>query len=144
MACALDQARAAQVAGEVPVGAVLVLGDNLIAAAHNRTLTDRDPTAHAEMLVLRAAARWIGNHRLVGTTLYVTLEPCAMCAGAIVQARVTRVVFGARDPRAGAVVSVFQVLDEARLNHRPDWCADVLAHESSALLQGFFRARRGG
>lgn len=142
MAQALDLAAAAQRAGEVPVGAVLVRDGEQIAGAHNRTLTDCDPTAHAELLVLRAGARALGNHRLVGTTLYVTLEPCAMCAGAIVQARVARVVFGARDPRAGALVSVFRVLDEPRLNHRPAWCADVLADESAALLQGFFRARR--
>jgi tRNA(adenine34) deaminase len=167
MTRALALARAAQAAGEVPVGAVLVLGDDVIAQAHNRTLLDGDPTAHAEMVVLREAARVSGgywhhmrqetpaaevmdhvfqdalrNHRLVGTTLYVTLEPCAMCAGALVQARVARLVFGAFDPRAGAVCSVFRVLDEPRLNHRVAWTGGVMADESAALLQAFFRARR--
>jgi tRNA(adenine34) deaminase len=142
MTRALALARAAQAAGEVPVGAVLVLGDDVIAQAHNRTLLDGDPTAHAEMVVLREAARVLGNHRLVGTTLYVTLEPCAMCAGALVQARVARLVFGAFDPRAGAVCSVFRVLDEPRLNHRVAWTGGVMADESAALLQAFFRARR--
>lgn len=142
MARALAQAALAADAGEVPVGAVLVRDGQVLAEAHNRTLTDGDPTAHAEMVALRAGARAAGNHRLVDTTLYVTLEPCAMCAGALVQARVSRVVFGAADLRAGAVASVFRVFDAAPLNHHPAWCGGVMAGESAALLREFFRARR--
>ena len=127
MARAIDLARAAQAQGEVPVGAVLVVGDHVLGEGYNQPIGACDPTAHAEIVALRAAASLAANYRLPGSTLYVTLEPCAMCAGAIVQARVARVVFGARDPRAGAAGSVFHVLGEARLNHRPAVHEGILA-----------------
>ncbi len=139
---ALELARAAERAGEVPVGAVLVRGEEELFGAGNRTVTDCDPTAHAEMAALRGAARRAGNYRLAGTTLYVTVEPCAMCAGAILQARVDRVVYGADDPKGGAVRSCFAVLDNPKLNHRVAVTAEVLAEECAALLQTFFAARR--
>jgi len=144
MACAIELARIAESQGEVPVGAVLVRNDAQLAQGHNRPIGACDPTAHAEIVALRAAATQAGNYRLPGSTLYVTLEPCAMCAGAIVQARVARVVFGARDPRAGAAGSVFQVFGEARLNHRPVVVEGVLADSCGALLSDFFRRRRAG
>ena len=139
---ALELARRAADAGEVPVGALLVAEDTCIAEAWNRPIRDRDPTAHAEVIALRTAAVRRGNYRLPGTTLYVTLEPCAMCAGAIVLARVARVVFGACDPRAGAAGSVLHVLGERRLNHRPCLHGGVLAERAGALLEEFFRRRR--
>ncbi len=142
MARAVALARVAESQGEVPVGAVLVRDDVLLAEGYNRPISACDPTAHAEIVALRAAAAQAGNYRLPGSTLYVTLEPCAMCAGAIVQARVARVVFGARDPRAGAAGSVFQVFGEARLNHRPVVVEGVLAEPCGALLSDFFRRRR--
>jgi tRNA(adenine34) deaminase len=142
MRLALEEARLAAQAGEVPVGAVIVLEDKVVAAAGNRTLADGDPTAHAEIVALRAAARALGNYRLTGAALYVTLEPCAMCAGALVQARVTRLVYGADDPKGGAVRTCFNVLDSPRLNHRVEITAGVLADECAALLQAFFTARR--
>nr|ART37897.1 F504 [uncultured bacterium] len=144
MARAIELARVAESQGEVPVGAVLVRDDVLLAEGYNRPISACDPTAHAEIVALRAAAAQAGNYRLPGSTLYVTLEPCAMCAGAIVQARVQRVVFGARDPRAGAAGSVFQVFGEARLNHRPVVVEGVLAENCGALLSDFFRRRRAG
>ena len=144
MARAIELARVAESQGEVPVGAVLVRDDVLLAEGYNRPISACDPTAHAEIVALRAAAAQAGNYRLPGSTLYVTLEPCAMCAGAIVQARVARVVFGARDPRAGAAGSVFQVFGEARLNHRPVVVEGVLAENCGALLSDFFRRRRAG
>ena len=144
MARAIELARVAESQGEVPVGAVLVRDDVLLAEGYNRPISACDPTAHAEVVALRAAAAQAGNYRLPGSTLYVTLEPCAMCAGAIVQARVQRVVFGARDPRAGAAGSVFQVFGEARLNHRPVVVEGVLAENCGALLSDFFRRRRAG
>ncbi len=144
MARAIELARVAESQGEVPVGAVLVRDDVLLAQGYNRPISACDPTAHAEIVALRAAAAQAGNYRLPGSTLYVTLEPCAMCAGAIVQARVARVVFGARDPRAGAAGSVFQVFGEARLNHRPVVVEGVLAENCGALLSDFFRRRRAG
>jgi len=144
MARAIELARIAESQGEVPVGAVLVRNDLQLAQGHNRPIGACDPTAHAEIVALRAAATQAGNYRLPGSTLYVTLEPCAMCAGAIVQARVARVVFGARDPRAGAAGSVFQVFGEARLNHRPVVVEGVLADSCGALLSDFFRRRRTG
>jgi len=144
MARAIELARIAESQGEVPVGAVLVRNDVQLAQGHNRPIGACDPTAHAEIVALRAAATQAGNYRLPGSTLYVTLEPCAMCAGAIVQARVARVVFGARDPRAGAAGSVFQVFGEARLNHRPVVVEGVLADSCGALLSDFFRRRRTG
>ena len=142
MTRAIELARAAEAEGEVPVGAILVAGDSVLGEGYNRPIGACDPTAHAEIVALRAAASQAANYRLPGSTLYVTLEPCAMCAGAIVQARVGRVVFGARDPRAGAAGSVFQVFGEARLNHRPAVTEGVLAERCSLLLTEFFRRRR--
>ena len=142
MARAIDLARAAQAQGEVPVGAVLVVGDHVLGEGYNQPIGACDPTAHAEIVALRAAASLAANYRLPGSTLYVTLEPCAMCAGAIVQARVARVVFGARDPRAGAAGSVFHVLGEARLNHRPAVHEGILAGRCGELLRNFFQERR--
>lgn len=142
MQLALEQARLAERAGEVPIGAVLVANGQVLAAAGNRTITDCDPTAHAEIVVLRAAARLRGNYRLTDATLYVTLEPCAMCAGAIVQARLARVVYGADDPKGGAVRTVFKILNDRRLNHELEITGGVLAEESARLLQTFFQARR--
>ena len=139
---ALDAARAAQQLDEVPVGAVIVSGGQLIAFAGNRTRTACDPTAHAEILVLRAAARVIGNYRLTDAALYSTLEPCAMCAGALVQARVARLIYGAPDERFGAVVSQWQLCDNSSLNHRMEITSGVLENECRALMQTFFRARR--
>ncbi|MDD3651620.1 tRNA adenosine(34) deaminase TadA [Immundisolibacter sp.] len=144
MARAVELALAAEAEGEVPVGAVLVAGEVVLGEGYNRPIGACDPTAHAEIVALRAAAARLANYRLPGSTLYVTLEPCAMCAGAIVQARVGRVVFGARDPRAGAAGSVFQVFGEARLNHRPGVTEGVFAERCSALLTEFFRRRRPG
>ncbi len=139
---ALRLARRAAAAGEVPVGAVVVRSGRLLAAAANAPIARRDPSAHAEILALRRAAARCGNYRLPGATLYVTLEPCVMCVGAIVQARLERVVFGAADPRAGAVTTVFRLLDDSNLNHRAAWTGGVEAEAAGALLQGFFRARR--
>ncbi len=128
----------------MPVGAVVVQGDQVVATAHNERERRGDPTAHAEVLALRAAAEALGSWRLLETTLYVTLEPCAMCAGAIVLARVPRVVFAADDPKAGAAGSVLDVLGEPRLNHRPEVVGGILAERSAELLRGFFRDRREG
>ncbi|MEE4638953.1 MAG: tRNA adenosine(34) deaminase TadA [Wenzhouxiangella sp.] len=139
---ALALAGRAETIGEVPVGAVLVRDDEILGEGFNTLIRDHDPSAHAEMTAIRAAASRVGNYRLPGTTLYVTLEPCAMCAGAIVQARIGRVVFGADDPRTGAARSVFNVLDHPALNHRCEVVAGVLAEESGDLLRAFFRARR--
>ncbi len=142
MARALEQARAAAALGEVPVGAVLVRDGRLIAEAHNLTHTLSDPTGHAEAVVLRRAAALQGDFRLEETTLYVTLEPCAMCAGAIVLARVPRVVYGAMDPKAGMSGSLGNLLQDERLNHRCDLTLGVLGEASGELLRGFFRRRR--
>lgn len=142
MGQALDLARNAEAHGEVPVGAVLVAGGQVIATGRNSPIESSDPTAHAEVQALRAAARELGNYRLPDTTLYVTLEPCAMCAGAIVHARVARVVYGCADPRGGAAGTVFNVLDCAELNHRVSVTSGVRADECKALLQAFFRTRR--
>ena len=142
MRLALEQARAAELTGEVPVGAVIVQEGELLVASANRTVRDQDPTAHAEILALREASRILGTWRLTGCTLYVTLEPCAMCAGAIVLARVSRVVFGAWDDKAGMGGSVGDLLRHSRLNHRPEVANGVLAEESAALLTNFFQARR--
>ncbi|MBV8858724.1 MAG: nucleoside deaminase [Acidobacteria bacterium] len=140
---ALGAAQAAARAGEVPVGACVVGADGaLLAAAGNRTRTDCDPTAHAEVLALRAAARRVGNYRLTGAVVYATVEPCAMCAGALVQARVARLVYGARDEKAGAVESVFRVCDASSLNHRMELSAGVLERDCRALMQEFFREKR--
>ena len=139
---AVAEARQALAAGEVPVGAVVVLDGAIIGQAHNRPIALADPTAHAEILALRRAAERTGNYRLVGATLYATVEPCAMCAGAALHARVARLVYGAPDPKAGAVESLFRLLDDARLNHRIETIGGVLAAESAALLRAFFEIRR--
>jgi tRNA(adenine34) deaminase len=142
MGLALEEAaRAAQV-GEVPVGAVVVLDGRLLGSGHNAPIKDCDPTAHAEMVALRAAAREAGNYRLIGVTLYATIEPCAMCCGAAIQARIARLVYGADDAKAGAVRSVHRLLDDARLNHQIAVTAGVRAAECGARLSEFFRARR--
>jgi len=138
MAIALEEARAAAELGEVPVGAVVVRGGELLARAGNRTGTAADPTAHAEVLALRAAAAALGEWRLEGCTLYVTLEPCSMCAGAIVLSRVDRVVFGAWDEKAGMAGSVGDLLRHPKLNHRPEVGGGVLAAECGAVLRGYF------
>jgi tRNA(adenine34) deaminase len=142
MKIAVEEARACAEAGEVPIGAVLVRRDEVLARGGNRTIRDCDPTAHAEIVVLREGARKLGNYRLTETTLYVTLEPCAMCAGAIVQARVPRVVYGADDPKGGAYRTCFELLTSAKLNHQVEVTPGVLAEEASSLLQSFFAARR--
>lgn len=140
---AVARAREAAGRGEVPVGAVVVGEDGtLLSSAGNRTRTDCDPTAHAEIVALREAAHRAGNYRLTGATVYSTIEPCAMCAGALVQARVRRLVYGARDERAGAVESVFRVCDSSSLNHRMELTAGVLEQECRTLMREFFRARR--
>ncbi|MCX5864985.1 MAG: tRNA adenosine(34) deaminase TadA [Deltaproteobacteria bacterium] len=145
MEVALGEAQLAAERGEVPIGAVLVdAAGQIIAQNGNRTIELCDPGAHAEMLVLRQAGRLLGNYRLPGTTLYVTLEPCVMCAGALVHARVSHLVYGAIDPKAGGVVSLFQVGQDTRLNHLLAVEGGLLAEESAILLKDFFRQRRGG
>ena len=143
MRAALYEAAQAESMGEVPVGAVLVHDDVIVSRAHNAPITLQDPTAHAEVLVLRIAARQLANYRLSGTTVYVTAEPCLMCAGALIHARVKRVVFGCRDAKAGAFGSAFDVGRDTRSNHRLEICGGVCAQEASAMLQQFFRDRRG-
>jgi len=142
MAAALQQADRARQAGDVPVGAVIVRDGQLLAAAHNRRIIDRDPTAHAEMLAIRAATRALGDWRLGGCTIVVTLEPCCMCAGAIVLARVDRLVYGAADPKAGAVDSLYHLCGDARLNHRLEVVSGVRADQCAAMLSEFFQAQR--
>ena len=142
MRAALAEARAGLAAGEVPVGAVVVVEDAIVAQAHNAPIALGDPTAHAEILALREAARKANNYRLPQATLYVTLEPCVMCCGAIVQARLARVVYGAADPKAGAVESRYRLLDDARANHRVEALGGVLAAECGAVLKQFFEAKR--
>lgn len=139
---ALGEARLAASAGEVPVGAVLVHDGNILARSGNRTIRDNDPTAHAEIIVLREASRLLGNYRLATTTLYVTIEPCSMCAGAIIQARVPRLVYGADDPKGGAVRSCFEVLSHPRLNHQVEITSGILAADCAAVIQSFFAERR--
>ncbi|MEJ2161542.1 MAG: tRNA adenosine(34) deaminase TadA [Chromatiales bacterium] len=139
---ALELARAAEAEGEVPVGAVLVKDGEIVAEGFNQPISSCDPTAHAEIVALRGAAASVGNYRLPGTTLYVTLEPCPMCAGAMVHARVERLVFAAADPRTGSAGSVFDLVRSEELNHRLEVESGVLADESGALLRTFFRARR--
>jgi tRNA(adenine34) deaminase len=143
MRLAIEQGRRAIEHGDVPVGAIVVAGGEVIAEAHNERERRRDPTAHAEIIALRAAAAHVGSWRVLDATLYVTLEPCAMCAGAIVLARVPRVVFGTADPKAGAAGSVLDVLAEPRFNHRPVVESGVLQPECAGLLLDFFAARRG-
>jgi tRNA(adenine34) deaminase len=142
MQMALDEARACGEAGEVPIGAVLVYRDDVLARGGNRTIRDCDPTAHAEIVVLREAAEKLGNYRLAETTLYVTLEPCAMCAGAIVQARVPRMVYGADDPKGGAFRTCFELLTSPKLNHQVEVTPGVLSEDATSLLRSFFAARR--
>jgi tRNA(adenine34) deaminase len=142
MRMALEEARAGAQAGEVPVGAVLVCDGQVLARAGNRTIRDCDPTAHAEMVVLRAGAQALRNYRLMVATLYVTIEPCSMCAGAMIQARIGRLVYGCDEPRGGAVRSCFAVLNHAQLNHHVEVTAGLLADECAAMLQTFFAARR--
>jgi tRNA(adenine34) deaminase len=139
---ALLLAQRAEQDGEVPVGALVVRDGRILGEGWNRPIGTHDPSAHAEMVALRAAAQSSHNYRLSGATLYVTLEPCVMCAGAIIHARIGRLVFGAWDPKAGAVSSVYDVIAQPRLNHRLDWSGGVLETECGALLRGFFKARR--
>ena len=139
---ALIEAERAAEAGEVPVGAVVVQGSEIVGRGRNQPITASDPTAHAEVVALREAARTLGNYRLTGVRLYVTVEPCLMCVGAMVHARVGTLIFGAREPKAGAVVSSQQALDHAALNHRVEVVEGILADESRELLQRFFQARR--
>ena len=141
---ALAEAEAAREAGEVPVGAVIVKNGELIAAGQNRSLRDHDPSAHAEIMALRAAGAHFGNHRLEGCEMYVIIEPCAMCAGAMVHARLKCLIYGASDPKGGAVESAINVLNHPRLNHKMEVVGGVLEAHCSALLRDFFRARRLG
>lgn len=140
---ALREAQRAEAAGEVPVGAVVVYEEQIVGRGHNRPISSHDPTAHAEILALREAGQRLGNYRLQGCDLYVTVEPCAMCAGAIVHGRIRRLVYGADDPKAGAVVSVMQVLENPSLNHQVEVRSGVLAGRCMEQVQGFFRERRG-
>lgn len=140
---ALAAAHEARERGEVPIGTCIVSEETILAVAGNRTRTDGDPTAHAEILALREAARRLGNYRLTDAVVYSTIEPCVMCAGALIQARVRRLVYGARDERAGAVESRFRVCDTDFLNHRIELTAGVLETECKEIMQEFFRARRG-
>ena len=142
MRAALEQARFGLVAGEVPIGAVVVAGDEIIARAFNQPISAVDPTAHAEVVAMRAAANVIGNYRLIGTTVYVTVEPCMMCVGALSHARVAEVVYGAPEPRTGALVSTLQALESAGLHHRFEVTGGVLESECRELMQEFFKARR--
>lgn len=142
MRLALEEAFLARESEEVPVGVVIVRGEELLAQAHNSPITLNDPSAHAEILAIRRAAAVLGNYRLAGTTLYVTLEPCLMCAGAILQARVGRVVFGAADPKGGAVVSLYRLFDDRRLNHAVAVTEGVHREACVEIISGFFRAKR--
>jgi tRNA(adenine34) deaminase len=142
MQAALAEARTAASAGEVPIGAIVVREGMVIAGGQNRVMRDCDPTAHAEIVAMRAAAEALGNYRLNGCTLYVTLEPCAMCAGAMIHARLDRLVFAAADPKAGAAGSVISLINHPRLNHQMQVEQGILADESSELLKSFFRERR--
>ena len=142
MRLALEEARKAEAMGEVPVGAVLVLAGQVVGRGCNRNLTDKDPSAHAEIVALRDAGAALGNYRLLDCELYVTIEPCAMCAGALIQARLKRLFYGAADPKAGAVKSAMHVLNHPALNHQMEVVPGVLADECGSLLQEFFRSRR--
>jgi tRNA(adenine34) deaminase len=139
---AIAQAELAKKMGEVPVGAILVLNDELIAQGYNSPITTHDATAHAEIMALRKGAEKIQNYRLLNTTLYVTLEPCIMCAGAMVHARIKRLVYGAKDPRTGAIESVTRTLDQPFLNHRIEYTGNILGEPCGMLLSDFFRAKR--
>ena|ERR1051325_6565312 len=142
MAAAIEQARVAERAGDVPVGAIIVRGDKAIARGENRTVREQDPTAHAEILAIREAAKVLGSWRLERCTLYVTLEPCAMCAGAVVLSRLDRLVFGAWDPKAGMCGSIGDIVRHPKLNHRPEVIGGVMAEECGDLLKKFFAERR--
>ena len=142
MRLALQQARIAAEAGEVPVGALVTKDGEIVGQGHNRNLLDNDPSAHAEIVALREAAARLGNHRLGGCEMFVTIEPCAMCAGALIHARLARLVYGASDPKAGAVASVLQVLNHPGLNHKIEVKCGVLEAECSTVLQTFFRSKR--
>src|SRR5678815_858047 len=144
MQAALGQARLAFAAGEVPIGAVLVVGDRIVAAGFNQPITANDPTAHAEVLVLREGARTLGNYRLTDAVVYVTVEPCLMCVGALVHARVREVVYGAAEPKSGALASTIRALDAPGLNHRFAVTAGVLADPCREVLQRFFSQKRSG
>ena len=139
---ALEQARLGAAAGEVPVGALVIKDGEVLGRGHNRNLLENDPTAHAEIVALRQAAARLGNHRLAGCVMVATIEPCSMCAGALVHARIARLVYGAGDPKAGAAGSVIQVINHPRLNHRMEVTAGVLADQCSEILQDFFRRKR--
>lgn len=142
MKMALEEAESGYRRGEVPVGAVLVREGIVLAQAHNAPIATNDPSAHAEMLVLRQAGEKLGNYRLAGTELYVTIEPCIMCAGAIIHARVERVIFGARDPKCGAIVSLYNILDDKRLNHRVKITEGILKEECGEIISRFFKEKR--
>jgi len=142
MVLALEEARRAESEGEVPIGAVVVLDGRIIGRGRNRVIADSDPTAHAEILALREAAAAMGNYRLTGAALYATLEPCSMCCGAAVNARVARVIYGAADPKAGAAQSLYRLLEDGRLNHRAAVSAGVLGQACGAILSEFFQKRR--
>ena len=139
---AIEEASLAFMEGEVPVGAVITRGNEILAKSHNRSISMKDPSAHAEILAIRRAAHMLGNYRLTGTTLYVTLEPCIMCAGAIVQARIQRVVFGADDPKGGGIVSLYGILHDKRLNHSVDVRSGIKKDACSEILSRFFREKR--
>ncbi len=142
MKLALTEAQKGLVEGEVPVGAVIVLDNRVIARAHNKPVSLNDPSAHAEVLALRKAAKKIGNYRLTGAEMYVTLEPCIMCSGAVLNARIKRIVFGARDPKGGAVVSLFRMLKDKRLNHSVEVVHGIMEEACSEILSRFFREKR--
>jgi tRNA(adenine34) deaminase len=139
---ALELARCAAAAGEVPVGAIIVRDGEILGQGHNRNLMDNDPTSHAEIVALRDAAARARNHRLVGAVMFATIEPCAMCAGAMIHARLSRLVYGAADPKAGAAASALEVINHPRLNHRMEVTAGVLAADCSEILRAFFQSRR--
>jgi len=142
MDIAIEEALLASAKGEVPIGAVVTLDDNVLARSHNNAISMNDPSAHAEILAIRQAATMVGNYRLIGTTLYVTLEPCIMCAGSIIQARIQRVVFGADDPKGGGVVSLYGILDDKRLNHSVEVKSGVKKDACAEILSRFFREKR--
>ena len=139
---AIEEALLAFAKGEVPVGAIVTVGDNILARSHNNALSMNDPSAHAEILAIRQAAKMLGNYRLIGATLYVTLEPCVMCAGAIIQARVQRIVFGADDPKSGGVVSLYNILNDKRLNHTVEVMGGIKKDTCADILSRFFREKR--
>lgn len=141
---ALQLVKQAEAAGEVPVGAVVVYENKIIGSGWNQPISLKDPSAHAEIIAIRQAAKYLENYRLTHCTLYVTLEPCLMCVGAMIHARIARLVFGANDPKTGAVSSVFRLLDDPRHNHIIDWTGGVLSDESSEILKAFFQSRRLG